>query len=104
MKHTTSGLGASRYSNYRRRNILWAAAGSALLLGLTAGISGTSASAATIKPITIGISVSLSGDFSGDGLATEQGYKVWASVQNSHGGILGRKIQLKFLSDASSPT
>ncbi|HEX7405419.1 MAG TPA: amino acid ABC transporter substrate-binding protein [Candidatus Nanopelagicaceae bacterium] len=104
MKNTTSGLGASRYSSHRRRKILWTAAGSALLLGVTTGIAGTSASAATVKPVTIGISVSLSGDFSGDGLATEQGYKVWASVQNSHGGILGRPIKLKFLSDASSPT
>jgi branched-chain amino acid transport system substrate-binding protein len=103
MKNTTSGLGASRYSSYRRRNILLTATASALLLGLTAGISGTAASAAA-KPITIGISVSLSGDFSGDGLATQQGYKVWAAVQNSHGGILGHPVKLKFLSDASSPT
>jgi branched-chain amino acid transport system substrate-binding protein len=103
MKNTTSGLGANRYRSYRRRNILWTVTTSALLLGLTTGISGTSASAAN-KPITIGISVSLSGDFSGDGLATQQGYKVWAAVQNSHGGILGRQIKLKFLSDASSPT
>lgn len=104
MKHTTSGLGASRYSSYRRRNILWVAAGSALLLGLTAGISGTSASAATNKPITIGVSVSLSGDFSGDGLATQQGYMTWAAYQNAHGGLLGRKVVMKFLSDGSSPT
>lgn len=105
MKNTTSGLGASRYRSYRRRNILWIAGASALLLGVTASISGTAASAATKKkPITIGISVSLSGDFSGDGLATEQGYKVWAAVQNKHGGILGHKVVLKFLSDASSPT
>jgi branched-chain amino acid transport system substrate-binding protein len=56
------------------------------------------------KPITIGISVSLSGDFSGDGVATQQGYKIWAAWQNAHGGILGRPVVLKFLSDASSPT
>lgn len=55
-------------------------------------------------PVTVGISVSLSGDFSGDGLATKQGYETWAAFQNAHGGILGRKIALDFLSDGSSPT
>lgn len=56
------------------------------------------------SPITIGVSVSLSGDFSADGLATEQGYKTFAAYQNAHGGILGRQIKFEFLSDASSPT
>jgi branched-chain amino acid transport system substrate-binding protein len=56
------------------------------------------------KPIKIGVSVSLSGDFSADGLATEQGYKTWAAYQNAHGGILGRQVALTFLSDGSSPT
>ncbi len=55
-------------------------------------------------PIKIGISVSLSGDFSADGKATEQGYQLWADYVNSHGGLLGRQIQLEFLSDASSTT
>ena len=55
-------------------------------------------------PVPIGISVSLSGDFSGDGLATKQGYETWAAFQNAHGGILGRQIKLTFLSDGSSPT
>ncbi len=56
------------------------------------------------QPITVGISVSLSGDFSGDGLATKQGYETWAAFQNAHGGILGRQVKLTFLSDGSSPT
>jgi branched-chain amino acid transport system substrate-binding protein len=47
--------------------------------------------------------VSLSGDFSQDGPFTEQGYKTWAAYQNAHGGILGRPVQLDFLSDGSSP-
>ena len=69
------------------------------LVRIVASGSGTSTG-----PITIGISVSLSGDFSGDGLATKQGYETWAAFQNAHGGILGRKIKLDFLSDGSSPT
>jgi branched-chain amino acid transport system substrate-binding protein len=64
----------------------------------------TSSSTQTQKPITIGISVSLSGDFSADGKATEQGYQLWANDINKQGGLLGRKVQLKFLSDASSTT
>ncbi len=54
-------------------------------------------------PIKIGASLSLSGDFSDDGKAFEQGYQLWADYVNSHGGLLGRKVQLDIVSDASSP-
>jgi branched-chain amino acid transport system substrate-binding protein len=71
----------------------------------SSGSSGSSSGAGNSnQPITIGISVSLSGDFSGDGLATKQGYETWAAYQNAHGGILGRQVKLTFLSDGSSPT
>src|ERR1700722_7198392 len=71
----------------------------------SSGSSGSSSGSGTsTAPITIGISVSLSGDFSGDGLATKQGYETWAAFQNAHGGILGRQVKLTFLSDGSSPT
>ena len=56
------------------------------------------------QPVLIGASLSLSGDFSGDGLAFQQGYKLWAADQNAKGGLLGHKIVLKIVSDASSPT
>lgn len=55
-------------------------------------------------PIKIGISLSLSGDFSADGKAFEQGYQLWADTVNKNGGLLGRKVQLDILSDASSTT
>ena len=51
----------------------------------------------------IGISLSFSGDFSDPGHAAELGYKLWADTVNKHGGILGRKVQLKIVDDASSP-
>jgi branched-chain amino acid transport system substrate-binding protein len=81
-------------------------AAAALVLAAAAcgSSSSSSSSGSTSKPITVGVSVSLSGDFSGDGLATKQGYETWAAFQNAHGGILGHKIQLDFLSDGSSPT
>jgi branched-chain amino acid transport system substrate-binding protein len=54
--------------------------------------------------VTIGISLSLSGDFSADGIAFEQGYKLWAADVNAKGGLLGHKVVLDIVSDASSPT
>ena len=90
----------------RSAGLLAAGAAAALVLAAcsSSGSSGSSGSGSSTQPITIGISVSLSGDFSGDGLATKQGYETWAAFQNAHGGILGRKIVLDFLSDGSSPT
>jgi branched-chain amino acid transport system substrate-binding protein len=67
------------------------------------GSSGGSSSAGTTKPLVIGISLSFSGDFSDPGHAAELGYKLWADQVNAHGGILGRKVQLKIVDDASSP-
>lgn len=52
-------------------------------------------------PIKIGVSVSLSGDFSADGKATQQGYQLWANNVNKSGGLLGRQVQLEFANDAS---
>ncbi len=54
-------------------------------------------------PITIGISLSLTGDFSADGKAFQQGYQLWADDVNAKGGLLGRQVKLIFLNDASSP-
>jgi branched-chain amino acid transport system substrate-binding protein len=56
------------------------------------------------SPILIGASLSLTGQFSADGQAFEKGYKLWAKDQNAAGGLLGHKIQLKFLNDNSSDT
>jgi branched-chain amino acid transport system substrate-binding protein len=67
----------------------------------TAGAS-TAASAST-APITIGISLSLTGDFSTDGLAFQQGYQLWAKDVNAAGGIMGRQVKLIILNDTSSP-
>ena len=54
-------------------------------------------------PIKIGISLSLSGDFSDPGKAVKRGYELWAAYVNAHGGILGRQVQLKIVNDASEP-
>jgi branched-chain amino acid transport system substrate-binding protein len=66
--------------------------------------STTSSSGGSSKsPVTIGVSLSLSGDFSADGQAFERGYQLWAADQNAKGGLLGHPVKLDILSDASSP-
>lgn len=72
-------------------------------LALTLAACSPSGSSGTQGPIKIGVSLSLSGDFSADGKAFQQGYQLWADDVNAHGGLLGRKVQLVILSDASSP-
>jgi branched-chain amino acid transport system substrate-binding protein len=63
-----------------------------------------SSSASSSTPITIGASLSLTGDFSADGQAYEKGYELWVNDVNAKGGILGRKVKLTILNDNSSPT
>ena len=91
----------------------WATAG--LLVGLvlllaacgsssnSSSSGGSSAGSGSKSPITIGVSLSLSGDFSADGQAFERGYQLWAHDQNAKGGLLGHPVKLNILSDASSP-
>ncbi|MBA2393904.1 MAG: amino acid ABC transporter substrate-binding protein [Ktedonobacteraceae bacterium] len=68
------------------------------------GSTTTTTSSQPKTPIKIGISLSLSGDFSADGLAFKQGYQLWADTVNKSGGILGRQVTLDIVSDASSTT
>ena len=67
--------------------------------GTASGAGGSNSSG----PIKIGVSLSLTGDFSADGKAFQQGYQLWANDVNAHGGILGRKVTLDVVNDASSP-
>jgi branched-chain amino acid transport system substrate-binding protein len=61
------------------------------------------ASGSSSAPITIGASLSLTGDFSADGTAFQQGYELWAKDVNAAGGILGRQVKLTVLDDKSDP-
>ena len=82
-----------------RKPLSFTCVGLGLLLAACGGSSTTPGSAA---PITIGVSVSLSGDFSGDGKALVQGYDLWAQDINKNGGLLGHKVTMKYVDDASS--
>ena len=73
-------------------------------VGIVATTSGASGTLAKGAPVTIGISLSLSGDFSADGIAYEQGYKLWQTDINKAGGLMGHKVKLDIVSDASDPT
>jgi branched-chain amino acid transport system substrate-binding protein len=70
----------------------------------TSSTTSASPSPTSTAPITIGASLSLTGDFSADGQAFERGYQLWASDVNKNGGLLGRQVKLTILNDNSSPT
>jgi branched-chain amino acid transport system substrate-binding protein len=87
-----------------RRSVLAASLAAVVGLGLTACGSRPSEQAAsdTSKPIVIGISLPLTGDFSQPGTEARRGYEVWADQVNKSGGLLGRQVQLKIVDDASN--
>jgi branched-chain amino acid transport system substrate-binding protein len=93
---------------HRTRFLPITAAGAAAVTILAACSSGSSSSSSSSqsnkKPITIGVSVSLTGDFSADGQAFQRGYNLWASDVNKAGGILGRQVKFIYLDDKSDPT
>jgi branched-chain amino acid transport system substrate-binding protein len=93
-RHLTSGLAVATM-------VLLAACGSSS--SSSSSSSSASSGSASKSPITIGTSLSLSGDFSTDGQAFERGYQLWAADQNAAGGLMGHKINLNVLSDSSSP-
>ena len=100
----SSGSSSARRRRLRRgAPVLAAIALAAAACGSNGGAKGTAGSTGSQAPIVIGVSVSLTGDFSQVGPAAKQGYETWAAYQNAHGGILGRQIKLDFLSDGSSP-
>jgi branched-chain amino acid transport system substrate-binding protein len=89
------------------RSSRWlATAAVAVLAAVVAACGGSSGGSSDAKdsgkPIKIGASLPLTGDFSEPGKAAQQGYKVWESITNSKGGLLGRKVQLVIKDDASN--
>ncbi|MCU1668451.1 MAG: transporter substrate-binding protein [Blastococcus sp.] len=80
------------------------ATGVAVLLAV--GACGTApsktAAADNSKPLVVGISLPLTGDFSQPGGEARKGYEIWRDQVNADGGLLGRKIELKITDDASN--
>ena len=75
-----------------------------LALACLAAAAGSAGAGAAGGSVTIGISLSLSGDFSDSGKAAMRGYQLWASVVNAQGGLQGKQVKLKIVDDTSSPT
>ena len=78
-----------------------AATAAALAVAACGTTSASTTASSSAQPITVGISLPLTGSFAADGQATENGYKLWASDVNTHGGLLGRPVRLKILNDNS---
>jgi branched-chain amino acid transport system substrate-binding protein len=80
----------------------------ALLLGACSSSATTSApgsaKSSSGPPLVIGASMSLSGDFANLADPAKKGYELWAATVNAKGGLLGRKVSLKIVDDASNPT
>jgi branched-chain amino acid transport system substrate-binding protein len=76
-----------------------------LLLLVAAGCSSNSSSSGgsgnTSKPLVVGASLPLSGDFAQPGEASKKGYTIWQEMVNKNGGLLKRQVQLKIVDDAS---
>ena len=76
-----------------------------ILAGLSACAQDTTTTTPTFSnqtPITIGTSLSSTGDFKQDGQSMEQGYRLWAQTINNNGGLLGRPVQLVIIHDDST--
>lgn len=71
---------------------------------MACGRAGVVSGGTNSAPIKIGVSLSLTGDFSDDGKAFREGYQLWADKINASGGLLGRKVTLDILDDGSSDT
>jgi branched-chain amino acid transport system substrate-binding protein len=88
------------------RTVLACLAAALLLGACSSAATTTSAGSATSSepPLVIGVSMSLSGDFADLAGPAYKGYQLWADTVNAKGGLLGRKVSLKIVDDASNPT
>lgn len=85
------------------RRVTAVALSSLLALGLAAcGGGDDKASDNKDRPIKIGTSLPLTGEFSQPGKAAKEGYEVWQKMVNEEGGLLGRKVELIIKDDASN--
>jgi branched-chain amino acid transport system substrate-binding protein len=91
-----------RLNSARHVHTLGFIAAASLLLAAFAACGPATSTSTNTAPIKIGFTVSLTGDFSADGKAIQQGYELWRDTINAHGGLLGRKVELDMLDDASN--
>ena len=85
------------------------AAGAALAVTAVAACSsaapaGSAAGPASSGPITIGMSLPMTGPVADVSKSGYQGYELWASQVNAAGGLLGRQVKLDMLDDGFDPS
>ena len=73
-----------------------------LLLGWSI-MAGTAAVAAQAADVVVGASVALTGKYARTGQEQLQGFQMWVEEVNARGGLLGRKVALKYYDDESKP-
>jgi branched-chain amino acid transport system substrate-binding protein len=84
----------------RLRSCAWAAG---VALATTAVLGMSPASAQDKPPLKIGFSMSLTGFLSAVGKQGLLGIEIWRDHINKEGGLLGRKVELVYYDDKSSP-
>jgi branched-chain amino acid transport system substrate-binding protein len=91
-------------THHHRSWLPWTAGVAAAMLVAGCAAANSTGAGDPNRPLLIGASVSLTGDFADSGKAVQRGYQLWAKTVNADGGILGRQVQLDIVDDASSPT
>src|SRR5258708_33085696 len=91
-----------RFNSARHVRTLGFIAAASLLLATFAACGPATSTSTNTAPIKIGFTVSLTGDFSADGKAIEQGYELWRDTINAHGGLLQRQSEPGTLHHARS--
>ncbi len=92
----------SKYGKFHRSRLWLAAAVLAATGAVAAGCGGDDDSGSDSgEPITIGVSLPLTGEFSQPGKAAQQGYEIWLDTVNGSGGVLDRDVELEVKDDAS---
>jgi branched-chain amino acid transport system substrate-binding protein len=88
----------------KRWTIVAIAGALALTVGACGGDDdgGSAAGGEDAKPLKIGASLPLTGEFSEPGKAAKEGYEVWAEMVNASGGLLERQVELVIKDDASN--
>jgi branched-chain amino acid transport system substrate-binding protein len=96
------GTRSSTPRRHRRIVTLTALAAVGVMVLAACGQKPSEKAATSTKPLVVGISLPLTGDFSQPGGEAKRGYEVWQSMVNAKGGVLGRKVDLKITDDASN--
>ena len=72
------------------------------LLLLSTGFGATDSKAAS-APVTIGVTIPITGAFAQPGAYMQQAISLWQKQVNAKGGLLGRKVKFDILDDQSAP-